>query len=129
MALLKLLCDIIALSILIKHLFQFFEGLLQLLNLDTMCLRLFFVLVEEEVEINSLIKVKPAVILDQFLLLHIKVHSVQLEKHDVWRAAYPGLQDFCLPLNVSFIAFNFRPTATFPSLVQISFINSKLNGS
>lgn len=107
MAFFEFLCFVVALCIFIQGLFQLFQRFLQLLDLNSMRLRLFLVLIEEQVKINDLIEVKSAIVLDQLLFLNVKIYSIQLEKHDVWRSADPGLQNLRLSLNISFVSFNF----------------------
>lgn len=126
-ALLELLGHVVVFGVLIEHVLQLLQGFLELFDLFSMCFGLLFVLVQEQVEINGLVKVEPAIILDQLLLLDVKIDPVQLEEHDVGRAADPGLQNFRLALNVASEAFDFRSAAALPRLIQIALVDAKLN--
>ena len=85
--------------------------------------------VEELIKVNLFVKIKSTVVLNQLLFSVVVVNSVELEHHDVWRAADPCFYDFFHARLWSFPSLDFWPPAFFPCMVQISFLNSKLHWS
>ena len=118
---------VIVFSIFIQRLLQFFQRLLEFLDLDPVRLRLLSILIQEKIKVDRLVKLEPGIVLYKLLFLHVKVDTIQLEQHDVWRPAQPSLKDLPLTLYLTLVPLDLRPTAPFPSVVQISLIYPQLD--
>lgn len=94
-----------------------------------MPIRLFLILVQEEIQVNSFIKVEPWIIFYQLLILGVVLNSIDLEEHDIWGSADPLFGKFLLAWLISLIAFDFGSSAFIPCGVEISFIDLELNWS
>ena len=63
--------------------------------------------VEELIKVNLFVEIKSTVVLYQLLFSVVVVNSVELEHHDVWRAADPCFYDFFHARFWSFPSLNF----------------------
>ena len=113
----------LSLTVLALDFFKLLQFILQFFKIFIMKFSLLHIFFKEQINENSLIKLKFRIILNQFLVNEIIVNSIELEHENIWRSAYPCFNYFLLALLVPFKIFDFILSTSFPTLIQlISFL-------
>lgn len=108
------------LGILLIGIFQDLEVRSHLIKALVMLVSGIFIFVEEQVQIDFLVKLETRVVLHKLLILVIVGDAINLEHHDVRRAANPGLEYLSLALFFALESLNFTFAARLPSRVKFT---------
>jgi hypothetical protein len=114
-------------DIVVNNCIELFLQLLQLdlVRLDFIAMRdgAVHILVEEQIEVDLLVKDKLGVVLYFFLEVQVVVNSVELEHHDVWWAADPCFKGLLLAWLVTFVVIKEGDARLLPGLVEVAFLD------